>query len=271
MSPWEKKHVVTDPSIPDYVQRKIARTNGHHYRQLVNKLNVIPIPDFSYIGKNQSLMLDIGCGWGRWMAAAAHRGIVPVGLDIQLDAVRAALEIHRQFGLRAYGVVGDFSRLPFSSDLFNLVWSFSALQHAHKDLVRLCVSEIGRILVNKGDVMLQFPNRNGLSNRLRRHTSDTEHDVRSWAVRYYSEEELHHLMSEFDNVAVSVHSFFGLGVCPSDAKYLPMPMSLVIRVCSGITEIAQVLPRLGKFADSFFITGTNSNSKTEAEASPERI
>ena len=179
--------------------------------------------------------------------------------------VRAALDIHYQLGLRAYGVVGDFSYLPFASDLFHLAWSFSALQHAHRDLVRLCVSDIGRTLVDGGDVMLQFPDRNGFSNRLRQHTSSIGvHDARSWAVRYYSDEELRLLMSEFNNVAIAVHSFVGLGICPSDVKYLPKSMSLVIRACSVFTRIASMLPHLGRFADSYFITGTKSSENIEA-------
>jgi 2-polyprenyl-3-methyl-5-hydroxy-6-metoxy-1,4-benzoquinol methylase len=77
--------------VDNYVQRWVADTNGNLYVPLINKLPRYPVPVWPGPPPAApfSLLLDIGCGWGRWMIAAARAGHLPVGIDIKLDALKA--------------------------------------------------------------------------------------------------------------------------------------------------------------------------------------
>jgi ubiquinone/menaquinone biosynthesis C-methylase UbiE len=102
------------------------------------------------------------------MVAAARRGYVPVGVDIQFDAARATRETLRSFGVRGYVVVADLQYLPFASNVFDAAWSFSVLQHAHRKHVVACLDGIQRCLKPGGFAELEFPTRWGMRNMLTR-------------------------------------------------------------------------------------------------------
>src|SRR5215217_9603489 len=83
-----------DSKIPWTVQQQTAATNGIHYVDRVGKLKEyptfeLPVPRAARTG----LMLDIGCGWGRWLVAGSEKGYVPVGLDIRLEFCRTARSV----------------------------------------------------------------------------------------------------------------------------------------------------------------------------------
>src|SRR5690349_5246700 len=74
-----------DSKIPWIVQQQIAATNGFHYLDRIGKLKDypvyrLPVPEV----RDNGLMLDIGCGWGRWLVAGSRRGFIPIGIDIRL-------------------------------------------------------------------------------------------------------------------------------------------------------------------------------------------
>lgn len=254
--------------IPEYAQRKIARTNGRLWESLVGRLTELPIPEIPIPAGNGGLLLDIGCGWGRWMAASARRGYLPVGVDIQVDAVRASLQTLRGLGLSGYGVVADMGALPFAPDVFAAAWSFSVLQHAHRRRVAACLDGLQRCLAPGGFCTLEFPTRYALRNILIRALSrENEDDFDSWCVRYYSLFELRELMTaRFTGYRFRTHCFFGTGILPDDLKHVPRRYAPVILASMGLARLSQIFPPLRRLADSVYVeafkpsvpgTGTN--------------
>jgi SAM-dependent methyltransferase len=77
------------------------------------------------IGEGTSL-LDLGCGDGAFCAFAAHRGAIVHGLDVEPDAIAAALEAVPGADLR----LGVMESLPWADAWFDVVTSFNALQYA---------------------------------------------------------------------------------------------------------------------------------------------
>lgn len=73
------------------------------------------------------LVLDLGCGSGRFaevaLAAGAH--VVAVDYSAAVDACRANLGTHPQLNV----LQGDVYRLPFAPGSFDLVYCFGVLQH----------------------------------------------------------------------------------------------------------------------------------------------
>src|SRR4029077_11791993 len=89
-------------------------------------------------------------------------------VDVKLEAARAALEVTQRLGVPGYAVVADLSALPFRPNLFDVVWSFSTLQHVHRDRARSCVRQVFDCLRPGGRCVMEFPLQSGLWNRLRR-------------------------------------------------------------------------------------------------------
>lgn len=148
--------------IDAFVQGEIPYTSGILYFSVQNRLTRYPIPEIRLPQGNGERLLDIGCNWGRWSIAAAHKGYQPVGIDPSLDAVLAARRVSRQLGVETSFVVGDARFLPFDGDSFDTVFSYGVFQHFSKENVRTSLDEVVRVLKPNGNTLFQMPNKYGI-------------------------------------------------------------------------------------------------------------
>jgi SAM-dependent methyltransferase len=95
------------------------------------------------------LALDLGCGTGAFLRAAADRGAQVAGLD----AAERLLAIARERVPEAVLVAGDMQELPFADDKFDVVTGFSSLFFAD-DMTR-ALSEARRVCKPGGTVLVQ--------------------------------------------------------------------------------------------------------------------
>jgi SAM-dependent methyltransferase/uncharacterized protein YbaR (Trm112 family) len=256
--------------IPDYVQEMISATNGRMWQPLRHKLHSYPIPDIPLPPSNGGLLLDIGCGWGRWMAAAASKGYVPVGIDIKLEAAQAARQVLRDLNLPGYVLVTDLQSLPFAADVFDVIWSFSVIQHVHKKKANSCLDGIYRCLKPGGACTLQWPKKVGPWNLVvRARRKDDEEDPESWCVRYYSIRELREMYAaRFDNFQYWVHCYFGLGLLPIDLKWVPWRYRPVVLASLCLTAASRVLFPLRLVADSIYCRAVKRAGTAPADPAP---
>jgi ubiquinone/menaquinone biosynthesis C-methylase UbiE/uncharacterized protein YbaR (Trm112 family) len=266
---YEKLSTETEPlnysgKIPWIVQQQVAATNGIHYLNSIGLLKEYPIPEIPVDpdGKN-NLLLDIGCGWGRWLTAAAAKNFIPVGIDIRLEFCEVARKVVQQNGGNAYTVVADLQQLPFQNDVFDLVWSFSVIQHTHYNRLTSCLHEIRRILKEQGYCFLEFPNKNGIRNYFGPASSPNNMDFESWDVRYYSPFEYKKIFENyFDNFSYSIHSALGIGILPGDIKYARgLKNKTVISVSRGLTLMAGLIKPLQAWADSIYIKAEKNGNQ----------
>jgi SAM-dependent methyltransferase/uncharacterized protein YbaR (Trm112 family) len=249
-----------------YVQKMVAGTNGRAYIDVINRLQRYPIPALPAPEGHGGLLLDIGCGWGRWMVAAVERGYQPIGLDIKFDGALATTQVMKDFGLPGYTVVGDLQALPFVTGAFDFVWSFSVIQHVHRDRARSCVRDVARVLRPGGDCKLEFPLRSGFWNRRQaRRTAADEDKDESWCVRYYTLAQLEELFDEaFGNFAYDAHCYFGIGYQPVDLQFVPWRFMPVIATSLALTALSGAVPPLKRMADSVYVSARKTASGPEA-------
>ncbi len=258
---YEKLSTETEPldykgKIPWIVQQQVAATNGIHYLNSIGLLTEYPIPEIPVEpGGQHNVLLDIGCGWGRWLTAASAKKFIPVGIDIRLEFCEIARQVVQQHGGNAYTVVADLQELPFQNDVFDLVWSFSVIQHTHFNRLTSCLQEIRRILKHAGYCFLEFPNKNGLRNYFGPASSPNNMDFDSWDVRYYSPGEYKKIFENyFDNFSYSIHSALGIGILPGDLKYARgLKNKAVISASRILTIMAGLIKPLKAYADSVYI------------------
>lgn len=245
------QHDRVDP----FVQRWVAGTNGNLYVSAINKLERYPIPRWPgpRPASAGARMLDIGCGWGRWMTSAALAGWTPYGIDLKSEAAAAANRVLRAHSRPGQAVAGNLTSLPFADSYFDLVFSYSVLQHVSRQRAKSCITEIMRVLKPGGRCMIEFPVYPGLTNW--RHPKGDDKDPESWDVRYYDWRELHEMFSGFSDVRLETDCILGIGVKFEDIDLLPWKFKPVAVISEAFRLTTLALPPLKRFSDSVFILG----------------
>jgi SAM-dependent methyltransferase len=95
-------------------------------------------------------ILDGAVGLGQLAERLAHHGYRVVGIDSSFDA---ALHVRRTVRLPA--LVGDLTRMPFRTSVFDAVTTGETLEHLDDD--RGATNEIGRVVRSGGIVVATVP------------------------------------------------------------------------------------------------------------------
>lgn len=269
---YEKLDYLSEP--PGYkaevswiVQNQIAATNGVHYIDRIGKLNTYPyyeLPVPQTVG--QKIMLDIGSGWGRWLISGHRKGYIPVGVDIRLEFCETQQETLKFHQVKGYSVVGDLENLPFQSCIFDLIWSFSVIQHTHIDRLTNCLKAIDNMLTSSGYTYLEFPNKNGLRNRFgpAKHQDAYKDDYNSWDVRYYSPQEYKLIFEKYlSSFSYTNHSFLGIGVLKEDLKYVSLKNKLLCSLSLLLSSMTHVVPGMKSLSDSLYIKAFKKSNSIE--------
>lgn len=261
---YEKLSTIPEPenykgAVPWIIQNQIAATNGVHYIDRIGKLKEYPIYKLPVPHhQNDGLMLDIGCGWGRWLIAGANKGYIPIGLDLRLEFCETSLTVLKDLKKPGYAVVGDLESLPFIDNVFDLVWSFSVIQHTHRIRLMNCLESINHILSPSGFACLEFPNRDGLRNRMGAVESNAKNadNYDSWAVRYYTLAEYTDMLSQYlTHISMKTHSFVGIGVLEEDLMYVSLKNQILCSFSILLTKAAKIIPGMMNYADSVYCMG----------------
>lgn len=245
--------------IPWIVQQQISATNGIHYSKVVGNLTEYPIPDIpiSPATTKDQLLLDIGCGWGRWLVSSGKKGYIPLGIDLRVEFCQTARLVMKNNDVQGYTLVADLKNLPFKEMTFDVVWSYSVIQHTHRERLLACLQDINRILKPGGLTKLEFPNKNGIRNRFgpAKKFSSKANEYDSWCVRYYTIEEYRNIfMKIFENFIFQNHSFLGIGVLPGDLKYVKrFKDRLGVSMSLTLSKLTNLIPGLKYLSDSIYI------------------
>jgi len=106
----------------------------------------------SFIGREDKLIVDIGCGEG--ITLGHSKSLHPDKRVIGLDRILENLFICRKYRNEAVG--GDVFHLPFKNNSFDCALLIEVIEHiSGPDAV---ISEIRRILKPQGKLILIFPN-----------------------------------------------------------------------------------------------------------------
>jgi SAM-dependent methyltransferase/uncharacterized protein YbaR (Trm112 family) len=240
-------------AIDPVVAYLIAATNGLMYRHLIGRLDRYPIPGIPVPPGHGRRLLDVGCSWGRWSLAASAAGYDTVGIDPSLGAVMAARRVARQLGSANRYVVGDARHLPFAAGTFDVVFSYSVLQHFSESDAEQAVAEMGRLLRPGGMAKVQMPTRFGvrcLYHQARRGFRA----AREFEVRYRTLPELRRLFAtRVGPSQVAADCYFGIGLQPSDAPMMTPGLKAITAASETLKRASRRVPALIRAADSVFV------------------
>jgi 2-polyprenyl-3-methyl-5-hydroxy-6-metoxy-1,4-benzoquinol methylase len=242
--------VSNDAVIDEHVRRSIVKTHGNLYRGAA--LTRYPIPPFPLGPGEGRALLDIGCNWGRWTLAAARAGYRATGIDPSRKAVEAARRVAEQLDLDAEYVVGDARELSLADGSFDVVFSYSVLQHLAKEDVRRVIAELRRVLRPGGQAWIEMPNARGPLNVARRLARGSAAPIGT-DVRYWTPAELREAFGALGRVELAADGFLTINPQPADLDLLPVRSRVVVRVSEALRRASERAPFLVGVADSLVV------------------
>ena len=251
---WESGQSEIDP----VVQYLVGATCGIAYKSLIGGLTEYPIPEIPLSGGEGHILLDVGCNWGRWSVAAARKGYRVIGIDPQLGAVVAANRVSEKLGHRVTYVCGDARFLPLRSNVIDVAFSYSVLQHFSPKDCELAIMEVGRVLQPDGLALIQLANILGVRNLYQLMRRGFRRG-QEFEVRYYLPGELKRLFeASIGKTSLSVDCFFGLGLQESDIPILTGLGRAAAISSARLKNASRVVPGLAMLADSLYVRAVKS-------------
>jgi len=113
-------------------------------------------------------LLDVACGNGLFLAAAARRGYAGTGIDFNLDAIREAKEVHGVSDVHAC-TFQEF-RQKYPERRFDVITSFHTLEHL--EAPDAFIAELKTLLAPAGRLIVVVPNPERWQVRYRRNLGD---------------------------------------------------------------------------------------------------
>ena len=123
--------------------------------------------------ESDGVILEIGCGPGQMLAAAATRGCEVAGVDVSMEWLVIARHLVERYGGRPYLAAGFAEQLPLADDSVEAIISLDVIEHVGDQ--KAYAKELGRVLNSGGFFALSTPNRYSLS---------PEPHVNVWGVGY---------------------------------------------------------------------------------------
>lgn len=119
---------------------------GNEWWNYTNALTIKKILEYSF---NQSVVLDVGCGEGRFLKPLIESGRTVIGVDPSLILLRDA----KKREPRADLVLAIGEHLPFRSGTFDVILCAATLEHLLSP--KLFFKEAGRCLKNGGIICIK--------------------------------------------------------------------------------------------------------------------
>jgi cyclopropane fatty-acyl-phospholipid synthase-like methyltransferase len=100
-------------------------------------------------------VLDIGCGSGRHTVMLAQKGFEVTGMDNAEEGLKLAKKWLKEKGLKAkLDNASCYERFPYPDNYFDAIVSVQVIHHNKIKGIRFCISEIKRVLRNKGIIFI---------------------------------------------------------------------------------------------------------------------
>jgi 2-polyprenyl-3-methyl-5-hydroxy-6-metoxy-1,4-benzoquinol methylase len=244
--------------VDGFVDDWIVNTNGNLYWQVRGCLPRYPTPHWPATSVNGAgqVLVDLGCGWGRWSIAAARAGFSPCGVDVHLDALRAGKRVARELGISVDFVCSDITRLPFKPESVDFVFSYSVLQHMEKTKAKKVLNRIAFILRPGGTCLVQLPNVFGLVSLCRQlGRGFREPPACTFAMRYWRPGAITRAFREagFRSVRFRAEGFLVQNTQREDLDLLTNLGAAAVLSSCALRTASIAIPPLARIADSLWI------------------
>ncbi len=147
----------TEKKIRFFFDQRIKRKGRDKFIPKIEKDDISGQSILKFLKKNiktkkTSLILDAGCGEGRFTRYLLNKGKI-IGMDFSKEYVKIA----RKYVKGVKFVVGSVTKIPFPSNKFDYIFLVDVLQHVPE--LEKSVKELNRVLKPKGTLIIIDKNR----------------------------------------------------------------------------------------------------------------
>jgi len=111
--------------------------------------------------RSQGMLLDVGCGRGRYLFPLRRVGFMCIGLDVSLGMLKVARNyVSNKEKSDFFLIQGTAELLPFMDASFGSVICIDLLHHfPHKSSREQVIRELARVVKSDGQIVLEIKNR----------------------------------------------------------------------------------------------------------------
>lgn len=250
--PSDERSQPVGNEVDQYVRWLLKGTCGNLYDS--DRINHYPIPTLPLTGPGR--FLDLGSNWGRWTIAAARAGFAAVGVDPSLGAVRAARRVARQLDASIEVAVADARHIPYPDESFDVVFSYSVLQHLAPADVEETLKECARVLRPGGTALHQMPSLYGLLSTYRQARRGFR-TARGFEVRYWSPSKLIETFGRLIGpTELTSDGYLTINPHAGDLADLKPAARIVVHTSRALTALSRRVPVMRGVADSLWVRST---------------
>ncbi|MBW6518241.1 MAG: class I SAM-dependent methyltransferase [ANME-2 cluster archaeon] len=153
---------------------------------------------FHQYAPSSGIILDAGCGIGRYTIPLVMQGYTMVGIDISRVALGELDKAKRRRHLEMELVAADTCHLPFQDNIFKGMVCFGVLQHLLETEQKAALDEFNRILEPGGILIMEVLGREDMRMGGREVEPFTYRRDTGSVYHYFTLSELSGLLGDFD-------------------------------------------------------------------------
>jgi ubiquinone/menaquinone biosynthesis C-methylase UbiE len=181
----------------------IAATAGYIYKYFW-KNKMLPVTNYPFNLKNNSYLLDIGCGWGRFLLSVTNNEITLIGIDINFEYLRKIKKLKKSYNIHL--IRADCEYLPFRNEIFDYIFSNSVFQHLERKKFYKTIFKAQALLNKKSLLVFQIPNKHSVRGFIHYFLKFEKREKKGspFYIRYYDIIQLRHLFPS--NFSIKIDS-----------------------------------------------------------------
>lgn len=145
----------------------------------------------------KGLLLDAGCGSGKYSIPLQMRGFNVVAMDVSIKALRMLQETKEARRLDINIMAANVFQLPFKDHSFNMIWCYGVIQHLLTKEREKTVEEFHRVLNKNGFLFLEVFGKEDMRYGGIEVEPDTFSRKNGIIYHYFNRSELEELLKDF--------------------------------------------------------------------------
>ena len=227
----------------------LFKNKGLRFISEFEKLQILTL--ISSLANSAVPVLDVGCGWGRYLSVVSKGLVNSVGVDLSRQMLRTGRSKFSQLDL----MQADMAHLPLKDSVFSLVYSVRAFKYspdpqlALKEICRICKKD-GFVLLYEVNNALSFAYLGASCCLIRRFFNLFSILQRgAWTTNPFRMKRL------LESVGFNKVSYKGLLFIP-DRLYIFTETRLLLKTLSALERVATTIWPLRVFAYGILYLGT---------------
>ena len=104
-------------------------------------------------------ILDIGCGYGRFLFECAPKGMICFGIDPSKEMINIANDLNDHMKQNIEFKIGDYTNVQFENNFFDHIWCYEVTEYLSLFQIKKMLKKVYKWIKPNGKVYLEFKNR----------------------------------------------------------------------------------------------------------------